>query len=150
MHENMRNTDDSRSFRYKMFINFFWLLVFRHKERESQFLLCWLFHLTQQHAAHPVVPNWPGLARAKKSTCFVQRQISTNCFFKKSPKFSAHHFRAWRHSHPQSYSLSRVFIMTSVIVTSSACEHEYLHSMCAPACALSWIVLSLTIPNDKI
>ena len=34
-------------FRYKMFINFL-TLVFRHEERETQFLLCWLYYLTQQ------------------------------------------------------------------------------------------------------
>ena len=39
--------------------------------------------------------------------------------------------------------------MTFVIVTSSVHERE-LHSMCAPARALSRIVLSLTKPNDKI
>ena len=50
---------------------------------------------------------------------------------------------------PQSHFLSGVFIITFVIVTSSVCECE-LYSMCAPACALSQIVLSLTKPNDKI
>ena len=39
--------------------------------------------------------------------------------------------------------------MTFVIVTSSAHERE-LHSICAPARALSRIVLILTKPNDKI
>ena len=42
---------------------------------------------------------------------------------------------------PQSLFLSGVFIMTFVIVTR---EREHLHSMCALAHALSWIVLSLT------
>ena len=49
----------------------------------------------------------------------------------------------------QSHFPSGVFIMTSVIVTSSAHEREQ-HSMCTPARALSQIVLSLTKPNDKI
>ena len=40
--------------------------------------------------------------------------------------------------------------MTSVIVTSSVHEHEYLRSMCVPARAQSQIILSLTKPNDKI
>ena len=40
-------------------------------------------------------PNWPGLAEVRKSTRFVQLQISTNCFFfKNHPKSSAHRFRA--------------------------------------------------------
>ena len=57
-----------------------WLLGFRHEERETQFLLCWLFHLTPPRAAHLVDPV---LAEAQKSTHFAQVGISTNCFFSK-------------------------------------------------------------------
>ena len=86
--------------------NVYWLLEFslRHEERETQFLLCWPFHLTQQTRSASRRPNWTGLAQAKKSTRFVQRQISTHCFFQKSPKFPAHRFRAWHHSHPSPIS----------------------------------------------
>ena len=65
----------------------FWLLVFRHEERDTQFLLSWLFQhrssvnspaelsalsqnlnsLTQQTRAHPVDYDCTGLAKAKKS-----------------------------------------------------------------------------------
>ena len=85
-------------------------------------------------------PNWTRLAS----------DLNQLLFFQKSPKPSAHRFRAWRHSHPQSYFLSGVFIMTSVIVTSSPREREHLRLMCVPTRALSRIVLSLTKPKDKI
>ena len=86
-----------------------WLLGFRHKERETQFLLCWLFHLTQQRAAHPVEHNWIDLVQIRKSTRFLLVQISTNPFIKNHPKSSAHRFRAWRRSHSQSYFQSGFF-----------------------------------------
>ena len=107
-----------------------------------------------KRAAHPVGPNWTGHAQAQKSTSLpqvqistrlaqrqilttlVQRHISTNCFFQKSPEFSAHRFRAWRHSHPSLISYLGVFIMIFVIIRSSAREREHQHSMCAPARAL--------------
>ena len=96
-------------------------------------------------------PNWTGLAEAQKSSRFAQVRFATNCFFfKNHPKSLAHRFRAWRHSHPHSHFRSGVFIMTSVIVTSSPYERKHLRSMCAPVRALSRIVLSLTKPKDKI
>ena len=52
----IQNTDDSPLFRNKMVI-YFLTLVFRHKERETQFLLCWLFlHCPQ---SSPQL-DWPG------------------------------------------------------------------------------------------
>ena len=107
-----------------------------------------------KRTVHPVDHNSTGLTQVRISTslvqlqistCLAQRQISTSCFFFKSPRIPAHRFRAWPHLH----FLSGFFIMTFVIVTSSARERE-LYSMCAPECALSRIVLSLTKPNDKI
>ena len=126
-----------------------------------------------KQAAHPVDHNWTGLVQIQISTGLTQLRISTywsnkcvahtvdptwlaqvristNCFFSKSPRIPAHWFQAWHHPHPQSHFPSGVFIMTSVIVTSSVHKHEHLHSMCALARALSRIVLSLTKPNDKI
>ena len=100
---------------------------------------------------HPVVHNWTGLAQVQKSTRFIQLQISTNCFFfLNHPKFSAHRFQAWTSFTFPVHFLSGVFIMTSVIVTSSPRKCEHLRLMCAPARALSRIVLSLTKPKDKI
>ena len=64
-----------------------WLLGFQHKERDTQFLLCWLFHLTPPHAAHLVDPTGLASPRSKKSTRFVSVQISTLCFFSKITQY---------------------------------------------------------------
>ena len=100
---------------------------------------------------HPVVNNWTGLAQVQKPTSFVQVQISTNSFFSKitqNPQLIASGHNVIHI--PSHIFLSGVFIMTSVIVTSSPREREHLRSMCAPTRALSWTVLSLTKPKDKI
>ena len=135
-------------FRYETFIDFL-SLVFRHEERETH-----NFYYADRSI-------WPNQTRGDSPldwhhpetnlNYFVQRQVSTNCFFfQKSPKFSAHRFRAWRHSHPQAHFLSGGFIMTFVNVTSSTREREHLHSMCAPERVLSRKFPSLTKPIDKI
>ena len=89
------------------------------------------FSIWPHHVWHPAANYWSGLGKLQKSTCFVQAQISTHCFFQ-IPKSSAHRFQAWRHSRRRSHFLSGVFIMTSVIVTSSPRVREHLHSMCTP------------------
>ena len=73
------------------------------RERETHnFFLCWLFHLTPPHAAS-AANYWSGLGELRKSTCFIQAQISTHSFFQ-IPKSSTHRFQAWCHSRPQSIS----------------------------------------------
>ena len=67
--------------------NFYYLLLgFRHEERETQFLRCWLFvqcqvstHRHNQRACTP--KQTTRLVSVQISTRFVQLQISTNCFF---------------------------------------------------------------------
>ena len=64
--------------------NVYWLfLTFSFSTRgarETQFLLFWLFHLTQQCAAHPVVPT--GLASPSfKNQLASSRVRSQLCFF---------------------------------------------------------------------
>ena len=63
----IRNTDDSPLFRYETFINFL-TLVFRHEEseRETQFLLCWLYYQTQQTRCASRSPqlDWPSPVRS--------------------------------------------------------------------------------------
>ena len=125
-------------FRYEMFVNFFWLLVFRHEERETQFFLCWLFlnrpsvdslaelvvpksnlnSLTQQIRGASRSPRWTGLAQVR---------ISINCFFSEIPKIQSPSLPGMSSFTPQSHLPSCVFIMTFVIFTSSAHERE-LHS----------------------
>ena len=71
-------------------------LVFRHEERESQFLLCWPFlHRPQptpswtrpaysqistnwpnERTAHPVAPSWTGLAQSQISTNWPNKRAS--------------------------------------------------------------------------
>ena len=70
-------------------------LSFQYEERDTQFLLCWLFHLTQQRAAYRVDPTGLASPRSKNqlaSSSFKSQlrwtarpgvRISTNCFFSK-------------------------------------------------------------------
>ena len=88
--------------------------------------------------SHPP-PSWSGPS---------QSQISTDVIFE-IPKNLSPSLPGMTSFTPQSHFLSGVFIMTFVIVISSAHEHE-LYSMCAPAPALSQIVQSPTKLNDKI
>ena len=90
----IQNTDDSPLFRCETFINFS-TLVFRHEERETQFLLCWLFLHRPQSTPQP---DWPA------------PESNLNSLFFKITKFSAHRFRAWRHSHPSPIFLSGFFL----------------------------------------
>ena len=53
----IRNTDDYSLFRYETFITLL-ALVFRHEERDTQFLLCWLFLHRPQ--SPPTQLDWPG------------------------------------------------------------------------------------------
>ena len=78
-----------------------WILVFRHEERHTVFTM---LTVPTSHTANPQL-DCP--AQSQISTHFWTAwpwvKISTNCFFQKSPKFPAHRFQAWRHSHPQSH-----------------------------------------------
>ena len=69
-----------------------WLSVFWHEERERE---------TQFSLGNMTVPTSP--SQHPSLTGPAQSQISTNCFFEIT-KFSAHRFRAWRHSHPSPIS----------------------------------------------
>ena len=160
MHRNLETQTTFLSSGTKRLLTFFWLLVFRHEERETQFLLCWLFlhrssvnspaelagpksnlnSLTQQ--AHPVDPSWTGLAQIQISTDLAQSRISTNCFFQKSPKFPAHHFRGWCHSDPGCISY------LGFLLWHLGLSHPPRTSV--NTCTNSRTVQSLTKPNDKI
>ena len=127
-------------------------LGFWYEESETQFLLCWLFVQRQLSTHWPnkrarILQPTTGLAsprfKSQLTSSSLKSQLTT---FFKIPKNPSPSLPGMTSSHPQSYFLSGVFIMTSVIVTSSSHEHEHLHSMCAP----SRKVLSLTKPKDKI
>ena len=128
--EKSRNTDNSHCSGTKRWFTS-WLLVFRQKGRETQFLLCWLF--LHRPSVNPHLD------------CPAQSQ-NLNSKMTKIPSPSLLGLMSFT---PQSHFLFGVFIMTFVIVISSAREHE-LYSMCAPAPVLSQIVQSPTKPNDKI
>ena len=63
-----------------------WLLGFQHEERETQFLLCWLFHLTQQRAAHLVDPTGLALLRLENQLASSRFKSQLTTFFQKSPQ----------------------------------------------------------------
>ena len=134
----IRNTDDSPLFRYETIINFL-TLVFRHEERERHdfyYADCTIW--PNKRPAHPVAPSW---------TSPAQRQISTNVFFKIT-KFLAHHFWAWRHSHPSHISYLGFLLwhmwLSYPLHTSVNC------TQCVCTSTKSRIVQSPTKPNDKI
>ena len=138
----IRNTDDSSLFRYETFINFL-TLVFRHEERETPFLLCWLYYADctiwpNKCAAHPVAPSWTGPA---------QSRISTSVFFKIT-QFSAHRFRAWRHSRPSPISYMG-FLLWHLWLSYLLCARLNC-TQCVCTCTKCRIVQSPAKPNDKI
>ena len=96
-------------FSYETFIIFFKFRFSTRGERDTIFTMLTV----------PSDPTTRGPTQVQKSTRFVYVQISTHCFYSESLRIPSHRFRAWRHSHPQSNFLSGVFIVTSVIVTSS-------------------------------
>ena len=68
-----------------------WLVGFQHEERETQFLLCWLFHRTPPCTGHLVDPNglaWHGLAwpRLKNQLPSPMSESQLTAFFQKSPQ----------------------------------------------------------------
>ena len=143
-----RNPETLSLFRYETFD--FLSLVFRHKERETHnFYYADRSIWPNNRAVHPVTPT--GLASSS-----FKSQLASPSFGSQLTAFFQNHqnpspsLPGMTSFAPQSHFLSGFFIMTFVIVTSSALECEHLHSMCAPARALSRIVLSLTKLNDKI
>ena len=60
-------------------INFFWLLVFQHEERETHnFYYADCFIWPNKRAAHPVALSWTALAQVQISTDLAQSRISTD------------------------------------------------------------------------
>ena len=122
--QNTRNTWRLSWFRYKTFI---YLFEFKFSTRGkgdtiSYYADCSFIVSSQltdstnaQASCRPLV--WP--RPDQKSTTFLCVESQLTAFFFQILKSSAHRFQAWCHSHPQSYFLSGVFIVTSVIVTSS-------------------------------
>ena len=127
-----QNTDDSLGTGTKLLLPSLSLGFSTRGERDTIFTMLTVSSDPTNARAHPAANNWTGLTQTRIPTRSVQVQISTHCLYSKSLRIPAHRFRAWRHSYPQSLFLSGVFIVTSVIVTSSPRAHEHLHSICAP------------------
>ena len=127
-----------------------WLLGFQYEERERDTIFTML--TVPSDPTTRDASRRPNLTRLGSDLNSLRLASNLNqlLFFKNHPKSSAHRFRVWRHSYPQLNFLSGIFIMKSVIVTSSPHEREHQRSMCAPTRALSQTVLSLTKPKDKI
>ena len=105
------------------YLHFFEFKVFRHEQRETQFLSMLTIPSDPTTCAHTLSRKllvWP--RRAPKIDLLYPSLNLNSLFF----------FRAWGHSHPRLYFLSGVCIVTSVIVTSAQRAREHLHSMCAP------------------
>ena len=119
-------------FRYETFIYLFEFKVFRHEERETQFLTMLTF------------PSDPTTCGTTLQTTGLASASSENQLASSKPKSQLTGFFFFKSQNPQpvasehdvihipSRFLSGVFIVTSVIVTSSLRAREHLHSMCAP------------------
>ena len=152
--ENTRNTLTTLFwFRYETFIYLFEFKVFRHDERETQFLTMLsvrtssaLNSLTQPTIRHPADPNWSGLTQIKNrlpSSCVEYRLTA---FFQipkslpgrmsfTSPVLFPLGFLLWHLwlSHPPS---ARVNTCTQCVDLTNLCTKQK--------------VLSLTKPKGKI
>ena len=126
------------------------LLGFQREERETQFLICWQFHLTPSRTAHLVDPTRLASPRFENQLASSRFKSQLTAFFQKSPKILSPSLLGMTSFTTPVHNLPGVFIMTSVLVTSSPREREHLRSMYAPTRALSRTVLSLTKPKDKI
>ena len=125
----IRNTYDSLFwFRYETFYYLFEFKVFdKTRERETQFLSMLTFPSDPTTCGTP--PQTIGLASASSEnqlpSSSVESQLSNSKILSPSlPRMTS--------SRPLSNFLSGVFIVTSMIVTSTLRAHEHLHSMCAP------------------
>ena len=95
------------------------LKVFRHKERDTIFL-CWLFHLPQT-----TCDTCPRPRRASESQLSSSDHKTQLIDFS---QISAHASGAWCHSHPWSYPLPGIFIVTSLNDTSAPRAREHRRS----------------------
>ena len=89
-------------FRYENFIYLFEFKVFRHEERETQFLTMLTFSSDPTTCGTQLQTTGLASASSENRLASSKSQTQLTAFFQ-IPKSSAHSFRAWRHSHPLSY-----------------------------------------------
>ena len=83
--KNNRNTDDPLGSGRKLLLPS-WLLGFKPEEKETQFLLCWLFHLTPPRVVHLVNPTGLASPRFENQLASCRFKFQLTAFFQKSPK----------------------------------------------------------------
>ena len=132
--------------------NVYWLLEFSlstrgERERHTIFYYADRSIWPNKHAVHPVGHKLYSPRPASNLNSLRPVSESQLTSFSRIPQIPSPSLPGMTSFTPLSHFLSGGFIMTSVIVTYSAHEREHLHPMCAPARALSWIVLSLTKVN---
>ena len=116
-------------FRYETFIYLFEFKVFRHEERETQFLSMLTFPSDPHHVRPP--PQTTGLSSASSENWLAScKPKSQPTAFFQIPKSSALPGMT-SFTSPVNF-LSGVFIVTLLIVTSAPPAREHLHSMCSP------------------
>ena len=147
-----RNTDDFLGSGTKLLLPSL-SVGFRHEERERHNFS--MLTIRPSSALNPLTQSTrvrtPAVHKLHWPRPSLKNELASTKFKSnsKSLRIPGHRFRAWRHSHPQSYFLPGVFIVTSVIVTYSPHARKPA-LMSAPTHALSRKVLILTKPKDKI
>ena len=132
-----KNTNDFFFSGTKHFITFE-LKSFSTSGERFTFFLCWLFHLP---------PLTCGVRSAQIRLASPRSQSQLTDF----SQISAHASGAWRHSHPWSYPLSGIFIVTSLNDSSAPRAREHLRSclLLTNPCTKRKVP-SLTKPKGKI
>ena len=108
----------------RLFITFLSLRFFDMRRERYNFF--------NKREAHFVDPNWSrrGETKNRLPSSRLETQLTVVFFFFEIPKSSA--LPGMTSFTSPSYFLSGVFIVTSLIVTSTPHAREHLHSMCAP------------------
>ena len=128
-----------------------WLLGFQHEERETQFLLCWLFHLIPQRVVHLIDPNGLASPRFENQLASPRSESQLTAFFSKITQNAQP--IASRHDY---IHIPRLICYPGFLLWHLWLSHPPRASVntCAqcvqPTRALSRKVLSLTKPKDKI
>ena len=99
---------------------YLWVKRFFDIRKRDTIFLCWLFHLLPTPCAAPDARPM----RASESHPFSSDGKTQRTDFS---QISAHASGAWRHSHPWSYPLSGIFIVTYLNGTSAPHAREHLH-----------------------
>ena len=148
----------------KLFITILSLRLFdvkreRERERESERERHTHTHTISFYAdfsiwppprAAPAANFWSSFGELRKSTCFVQAQISTTCFFSNSQNPQPG-FRAWRHLHPRFRFYLR-FLLWHLWLSHPPCARVITCAQCVNLTnpCTKRKVLSLTKPKGKI